>query len=250
MTQQQIAQKAFSHQRSAHQHSAISTQPSAFSHQHSAVSIQPVAFRGCSLLVRCFTDASSRSPAFLPAGRGISRAPPTQPARDPSLRLNAGSAKDDPTTNRTKSIQPSALSRQHSASRVPWLLLVSPLLHGCVIPKPRVFTSGARDLACSPMQPARDPSLRLNAGSAKDDPTTNRTKSIQPSALSPSAFSHQHSAVSIQPVAFRGCSLVSPLLHGCVIPKPRVFTSGARDLACTADAARTRSFAPPERRLR
>ena len=38
-----------------------------------------------------------------------------------------------------------------------------------VIPKPRVFTSGARNLACSEIWSARDPSLRLEIRSARDD---------------------------------------------------------------------------------
>ena len=38
-----------------------------------------------------------------------------------------------------------------------------------VIPNARVFFSGRRDLAQQQLQPARDPSLRLNDGSARDD---------------------------------------------------------------------------------
>jgi hypothetical protein len=40
-------------------------------------------------------NASSRSPALSPAGRGISRAPPLHSAPDPSLRLKNGFAQDD-----------------------------------------------------------------------------------------------------------------------------------------------------------
>ncbi len=85
---------------------------------------------------------------------------------------------------------------------IPGPLVVDPPLHGCVIPKPRVFTSGARDLACS---------------------------------------AHINSQVFLSRrvwrrriYAFACSSDVDPLLHGCVIPTPRVFTSGARDLACSA----------------
>src|SRR5271157_856469 len=42
---------------------------------------------------RC--EASSRRPALSPAGRGIWRAPPRRPARDPSLRLKSDCARDD-----------------------------------------------------------------------------------------------------------------------------------------------------------
>ena len=45
-------------------------------------------------------------------------------------------------------------------------------------------------------------------------------------------------------------SWVGLSLENDVIPKARAFTSGPRDLACSAKAIRARSLAPPEKRLR
>ena len=57
-----------------------------------------------------------------------------------------------------------------------------------VIPKPRAFTSGARNLARRfklPWQSTRDPSLRLKNGFARDDATERQEcpREIQPEAL-------------------------------------------------------------------
>lgn len=49
---------------------------------------------------------------------------------------------------------------------------MTPFPNECVIPKHRVFTSGARDLAGSNAGPTPDPSLRLRNGSAQDDALT------------------------------------------------------------------------------
>ena len=176
-------------------------------------------------------------------------------APDPSLRLKNGCARDD-------------AGQEQGRFRT--------ITSRDVIPKPRVFSSGARDLARSftalhasttpgshqrsdvtdkgrhtllqtPMSPARDPSLRLKNGSARDDAGQEQGR-------------------------FR------TITSRDVIPKPRAFSSGARDLArsftalhafntpkpstfrrhrqrqahpaTNADESRARSLAPPEKRLR
>jgi hypothetical protein len=53
--------------------------------------------------------------------------------------------------------------------------IVFPLTCG-VIPKPGVFASGARDLACSANCSTQDPSLRLNNGFAQDDASKQKLK--------------------------------------------------------------------------
>ncbi len=139
------------------------------------------------------------------------------PAPDPSLRLKNGCARDD-------------AGQEQSRFRT--------ITSRDVIPKPRAFTSGARDLArsstvcarpqpgsrqCSSvtdkakhgmqqtlLSPAPDPSLRLKNGCARDDAGQEQGR-------------------------FR------TITSRDVIPKPRVFSSGARDLRGALQSARAHS---------
>ena len=260
---------------------------------------------------------------------------PMSPAPDPSLRLKNGCARDD-------------AGQEQGRFRT--------ITSRDVIPKPRVFSSGARDLArsstvcarpqpgsrqCSSvtdkakhgmqqtlLSPAPDPSLRLKNGCARDDAGQEqgrfRTITSRDVIPKPRVFSSgardlaRSSTVCARPQpGSRQCSSVTDkakhgmqqtllrpapdpslrLKNGCarddagqeqgrfrtitsrdVIPKPRVFSSGARDLArsftalhastagshqCSAvtdkagtrdatnaDESRARSLAPPEKRLR
>ncbi len=63
------------------------------------------------------------------------------------------------------------------------------------------------------IRPTRDPSLRLKSGSAQDDAFFGLPRQLEPHTDSPTA-------------------------DECVIPKDRVFTSGPRNLACSASAPR------------
>ncbi len=127
MTQQAIAQKALSTQRSA-----VGTQPLG---TFSLLSANPLPY-GCVI----------PSPAFSPAGRGISPAVAASAVRarsfaPPEKRLRSGGrSKQSHKKHSALSAQPSAPSTQPLGTFS--LLSANPLPYGCVIPSPAFSPAG------------------------------------------------------------------------------------------------------------